>query len=85
MPFEIHLIYYILKNEWTFQFQQAVQEKYRLVCESLDSLNSWLEKVEKEISNQETITEEVHELKTQLKTIKVFLLKDFHFLRKLIA
>jgi HPt (histidine-containing phosphotransfer) domain-containing protein len=55
------------------------------VCESLDSLNSWLEKVEKEISNQETITEEVHELKTQLKTIKVFLLKDFHFLRKLIA
>jgi hypothetical protein len=51
------------------------------VCESLDSLNSWLEKVEKEISNQEAIAEEVHELKTQLKTIKVF--KDFDFSKKL--
>ena len=33
-------------------FQQAVQEKFRLACETIDGLNAWLEKIEKEIASQ---------------------------------
>ncbi len=57
--------------------QQAVQEKYRLACENLDSFNSWLDKIEKEISSQESLADDVHQLKSQMKVVKVT--KDIHY------
>ena len=42
-----------------------------MACESLDSFNTWLDKIEKEISGQESLDEDVNNLKSQIKAIKV--------------
>ena len=48
-----------------------------MASENLDSLNAWLEKIEKEISSQESVAEDVHSLKSQIKAIKLkFTLKQ---------
>ena len=50
--------------------KKAIQEKSRLDCETIDGLNAWLEKIEKEIASQESIAEDVSSLKAQMKSMK---------------
>ena len=51
--------------------QKAVQEKFRQAGENLDDLNSWLDKVEREIASQEILSEDVNNLKSQIHSMKV--------------
>ena len=51
--------------------QKAVQEKFRQAGENLESLNDWLNKVEKEIARQEVLSEDVESLKTQISAMKL--------------
>jgi hypothetical protein len=51
--------------------QQAVQEKFRQASENLDSLNKWLDQVEREIAGQEVPREDSDQLRTQINTLKV--------------
>jgi hypothetical protein len=53
--------------------QQAVQEKFRQASENLDSLNKWLDQVEREIAGQEVPREDSDQLRTQINTLKVSL------------
>ena len=62
MSLQCHLI---------FLQQQAVQEKFRQAGENLDNLNAWLERVEREIASQESISEDPETLKSQINAIKV--------------
>jgi hypothetical protein len=48
-----------------------VQEKYRQAGENLESLNNWLDKVEKELARQEVLSEDVESLKTQISAMKL--------------
>ncbi|XP_059089195.1 microtubule-actin cross-linking factor 1-like isoform X2 [Tigriopus californicus] len=58
---------YLLTND----AMKAVQEKFRQAGENLDDLNSWLDKIEREIAGQEALSEDVTNLKSQIKTMKV--------------
>lgn len=48
-----------------------MQEKYRQAGENLESLNNWLDKVEKELARQEVLSEDVESLKTQISAMKL--------------
>jgi hypothetical protein len=48
-----------------------VQEKFRQASENLDSLNKWLDQVEREIAGQEVPREDSDQLRTQINTLKV--------------
>ena len=52
-------------------FQKAVQEKFRQAGENLESLNDWLNRVEKEIARQEVLSEDVDNLKNQISAMKL--------------
>ena len=56
---------------WCLFVQKAVQEKFRQAGENLESLNDWLNKVEKEIARQEVLSEDVESLKTQISAMKL--------------
>jgi hypothetical protein len=48
-----------------------VQEKFRQAGENLDSLNAWLDKVEREIGGQENMSDDQERLKSQISTVTV--------------
>ena len=48
-----------------------MQEKYRQASENLESLNKWLEKVEREIASQEVPREDPDQLRNQINAFKV--------------
>jgi hypothetical protein len=48
-----------------------VQEKFRQAGENLDSLNSWLDQVERQIAGQEVPREDPDQLRAQINALKV--------------
>ena len=72
MDVNIYIYIYILVTKLIcFNFQKAVQEKFRQAGENLESLNDWLNRVEKEIARQEVLSEDVESLKTQISAMKL--------------
>ena len=57
-------LYHFYSLQFYFNLQKAVQEKFRQATENLESLNDWLNRVEKEIARQEVLSEDVESLKT---------------------
>ena len=58
-------------SPFSARVQQAVQEKFRQAGENLDSLNSWLDQVEREIASQEVPREDADQLRAQINALKV--------------
>ncbi|XP_039751273.1 uncharacterized protein LOC120627239 isoform X23 [Pararge aegeria] len=54
--------------------RQAVEEKYRLCDETLSKLLEWIAVVEERLANQETVKEDMDELRNQINILK--LIKD---------
>jgi len=48
-----------------------VEEKYKLCDESLSKLLQWISEVEDKLANQDTVKEDVEELRKQIITMKV--------------
>lgn len=48
-----------------------MEEKYKLCDESLSKLLQWISEVEDKLANQDTVKEDVEELRKQIITMKV--------------
>ncbi len=60
----------LIGSLFLYHQQQAVQEKFRQAGQSLDDLNAWLDKVERELAGQQAPSEDVDSLRAQIKGLK---------------
>ncbi|XP_047367848.1 microtubule-actin cross-linking factor 1 isoform X33 [Vespa velutina] len=54
----------------TAEARQAVEEKYKLCDETLSKLLQWISEVEDKLANQDTVREDIEELKNQINIMK---------------
>ena len=52
-----------------------MEEKYRLCDDGIDRLLVWISNVESQLANQDTVREDVAELKNQINVIRVIINK----------
>jgi hypothetical protein len=53
--------------------QQAMEERYKLCDDGMARLLVWISNVEAQLANQDTVREDVAELKNQINVIRVIL------------
>jgi RAB protein geranylgeranyltransferase component A len=52
-----------------------VEEKYKICDETLSKLLQWISEIENKLANQDTVKEDVEELRKQIFTMKVSAMK----------
>lgn len=55
--------------------QQAMEERYKLCGDGMARLLVWISNVEAQLANQDTVREDVAELKNQINVIRVIFLE----------
>lgn len=53
------------------RLQQAMEERYKLCDDGMARLLVWISNVEAQLANQDTVREDVAELKNQINVIRV--------------
>jgi len=59
-----------------------VEEKYKLCDETLSKLLQWISEIEDKLADQDTVKEDVEELRKQIIIMKVSMLRNNRMLNK---